>query len=194
MSKTTIDERSIKEFLGRKNKEKSREVINDTVSEMSRYKAQYYPRVIYRRKRERSGSTLIYPKIEINISRWQDQLSEQVKAGASISKLCLTVLTSGNAVSSPDFVKAIQEAGKKDIKSSNIPAILADIRDSEANKVINTQKEGRKWVYKLKAEAQGMSVEALYNLYKKTGGYCLKNAAEDYPDLKSLLVGDKKFG
>jgi hypothetical protein len=126
------------------------------------------------------------------MTRWQDQLSEQFKAGAPISKLCLTVLTSGNAVSSSEFVKAIQEAGKKDIKPTNTQAILADIRDSEASKVIHTKKERGKWVYQLRPEAQEMSAEDLYKLYMKTGDYSLQDAAQDYPGLKALVNRDKK--
>lgn len=125
------------------------------------------------------------------MTRWQDQLAEQVKAEASISKLCLTVLTSGNAVSSSEFVKAIKAAGKKDIKPSNTPAILADIRDSEVSKVIHTKKERGKWVYQLRPEAQEMSGEDLYKLYAKSADYDLRDAAQDYPDLKALLNGDK---
>jgi hypothetical protein len=190
---TTIDERSIEEFLGRKkNESESRNVIKSTVSEISRYRARPNPKVVYRRPRERNGTTHIYSKREINMTRWQDQLAEQIKAEAPISKLCLTVLTSGNAVSSPEFVKAIQEAGKKDIKPSNTPAILADIRYSEASKVIHTKKERGKWVYQIRPEAQEMSAEDLYKLYMKTSDYSLQDAAEDYPDLKALLNGDKR--
>ena len=193
MAEATIDERSIEEFIGRKkNESESRDVIKSTVSEISRYRAQPNPKVIYRRPRERNGRTRIYSKREINMTRWQDQLAEQIKAGAPISKLCLTVLTSGNAVSSSEFVKAIQEAGKKDIKPSNTPAILADIRDSEASKVIHTKKERGRWVYQIRPEAQEMSAEDLYKLYIKTSDYSLQDAAGDYPNLKSLLNGDKR--
>ena len=193
MAEATIDEQSIEEFLGRKkNESESRNVIKNTVSEISRYRARPNPKVIYRRPRERNGRTRIYSKREINMTRWQDQLAEQIKAGAPISKLCLTVLTSGNAVSSSEFVKAIQAAGKKDIKPSNTPAILADIRDSEASKVIHTKKERGKWVYQLRPEAQEMSAEDLYKLYMKTSDYSLQDAAEDYPDLKGVLNGYKR--
>jgi hypothetical protein len=193
MAEATIDEQSIEEFLGRKKKEsESQNVIKNTVSEISRYRARPNPKVIYRRPRERNGRTRIYSKREINMTRWQDQLAEQIKAGAPISKLCLTVLTSGNAVSSSKFVKAIQAAGKKDIKPSNTPAILADIRDSEASKVIHTKKERGKWVYQLRPEAQEMSAEDLYKLYMKTSDYSLQDAAEDYPDLKGVLNGYKR--
>jgi len=192
MTDATIDKRSIEEFLGRKKDEsKSRDVIKSTVSEISRYKARPNPKVVYRRPRERNGRTYVYSKREINMTRWQDQLAEQIKAEAPISKLCLTVLTSGNALNSSEFVKAIQDAGKKNLKPSNTPAILSDIRDSEAGKVIHTKKERGKWVYQLRPEAQEMSAEDLYKLYMKTSDYSLKEAAEDYPDLKALLNGDK---
>jgi hypothetical protein len=192
MADATIDERSIEEFLGRKKNDESRKVINSTVSEINRFKARPNPKVIYRRPRERNGRTHIYSKREINMTRWQNQLAEQVKAKAPISKLCLTVLTSGNAVTSSEFAEAIKEAGKKDIKPSNTPAILADIRDSEAGKVIHTKKERGKWVYQLRPEAQEMSVEDLYRLYTKSADYSLRDAAQSYPDLKPLLDGDKR--
>jgi hypothetical protein len=192
MADATIDERSIEEFLGRKKKGESQNVIKSTISEISRFKARPNPKVVYRKPRDRNGRTRIYSKREINMTRWQDQLAEQVKAEASISKLCLTVLTSGNAVSSSDFVKAIKAAGKKDIKPSNTPAILADIRDSEVSKVIHTKKERGKWVYQLRPEAQEMSAENLYKLYTKSADYGLRDAAQDYPDLKALLDGDNR--
>lgn len=191
MGDATIDEQSVEEFLGRKKDSQSRGVINSTVSEISRYKARSYPKVVHRKPRERNGRTYIYSKREINMTRWQDQLAEQINAGAPISKLCLTVLTSGNAVNSAEFVKAIQEAGKKNIIPGNTPAILADIRESEAGKVIHTKKERGKWVYQLRPEAQEMSAEDLYKLYTKSSDYSLEDAAEDYPDLTALRDADK---
>ena len=92
MADVTIDESSIEEFLGRKKNDEGRGVINSTVSEINRIKARPNPKVIYRSPRERNGRTRIYTKREINMTRWQNQLAEQIKAGAPISKLCLTVL------------------------------------------------------------------------------------------------------